>query len=532
MAVLCLHSICTHCCSNYCRSQFSCSRLERKESSSASGGARTRGANYHTFSIVSSKQMEMYNSPSMKKSSIHGDELTLKEPHRNGSTYGAFQSKDPILEIEKSGDKEGGNNEHGISVNHPTSYLETMMHLFKGNVGSGIFALGDGFKHAGLLLAPPLTIFLGVICVHAQHVLLKCNAEVTRRVNDPTATSGFAGTVEMCFATGPLSLRKYSVFMRKMVNIFLCVTQLGFCCVYFVFIGTNMKQVLDVYGIQLDVHQHMAVVLIPIMLSTWIRNLKYLVPVSSLANFLVIAGYVATMYIMCHDLPPIRERDYVAQWHDLPLFFGTVIYSFEGITLVLPLKDEMKKPSNFSKPFGVLNVGMVIVGAMFVAMGFISYLKYGDTVAGSVTLNLESKEVLPQCIKVAISLSILFTYALQFYVPVAIMWPGFVNQFGPFRWPVLAETIFRSSLCLLTFVLAEAIPQLGLFISLVGAVSSTALALIFPPIIEMVVCWQNASLGLFTMTKDVVIVLIGLLGFATGTYESITSIIVAFSKSN
>lgn len=52
-------------------------------------------------------------------------------------------------------------------------YLETMMHLFKGNVGSGIFALGDAFKHAGLLLAPPLTMFLGVICVHAQHILVR-----------------------------------------------------------------------------------------------------------------------------------------------------------------------------------------------------------------------------------------------------------------------------------------------------------------------------------------------------------------------
>lgn len=60
--------------------------------------------------------------------------------------------------------------------------------------------------------------------------------------------------------------------------------------------------------------------------------------------------------------------------------------------------------------------------------------------------------------------------------------------------------------------------------------SSTALALIFPPIIEMVVCGQNASLGLFTMSKDIVIVLIGLLGFVTGTYESLTSIIAAFSK--
>ncbi|XP_029172044.1 proton-coupled amino acid transporter 1-like isoform X3 [Nylanderia fulva] len=390
------------------------------------------------------------------------------------------------------------------------------------------------------MLAPPLTIFLGIICVHAQHILIKCNKEMTRRVGNEMNATGFAGTVEMCFATGPLGLRKYSSLMRKLVNIFLCITQLGFCCVYFVFISTNMKQVLDAHGIEMDVHQHMAVVLIPIMLSTWIRNLKYLVPVSSIANFLVISGYIATIYIMSHDVPSIHERRYVADWNNLPLFFGTVIYSFEGITLVLPLKNEMKNPNNFNKPLGVLNVGMVIVTAMFVAIGFLSYLKYGDEVAGSVTLNLAQEGVageailsqisLPQCIKTAISLSILLTYALQFYVPIAIMWPGIVNRFGPFKWPVLTEIIFRSAICFITFIMAEAIPKLGLFISLVGAVSSTALALIFPPIIEMIVCWNNTGLSYFTMTKDVLIVLIGVLGFATGTYESVTAIIKSFSN--
>ncbi|XP_011160212.1 proton-coupled amino acid transporter 1 isoform X1 [Solenopsis invicta] len=489
--------------------------------------------------------MEMNNTSisviTPKKNSIHGDETTFKQPLGNSGTYGAFQSKDPILATEKGCDVKGGSNEHGISVHHPTSYLETMMHLFKGNVGSGIFALGDAFKNAGLLLAPPLTIFLGIICVHAQHILIKCNEEVTRRVGDGTNTSGFAGTVEMCFATGPIGFRKYSTLMRKLVNVFLCITQLGFCSVYFVFISTNMKQVLDAHGIEMDVHEHMAVVLIPIMLSTWIRNLKYLVPVSSIANFLMIAGYIATMYIMSHDVPSIYERRYVADWNNLPLFFGTVIYSFEGITLVLPLKNEMRKPSNFNKSLGVLNVGMVIVGSMFVAMGFLSYLKYGDDVAGSVTLNLAQKEMvdgiviynqlsLPQCIKTAISLSILLTYALQFYVPIAIIWPGIVDKFGPFKWPVLSEIIFRSVMCFITFILAEAIPKLGLFISLVGAVSSTALALVFPPIIEMIVCWHNTNLGFCTIAKDVMIVLIGVLGFATGTYESMTAIINSFSN--
>lgn len=51
----------------------------------------------------------------------------------------------------------------------------------------------------------------------------------------------------------------------------------------------------------------------------------------------------------------------------------------------------MKNPRNFDKPLGVLNVGMVIVGTMFIVLGFLAYFRYGDEVKGSVTLNLESK---------------------------------------------------------------------------------------------------------------------------------------------
>lgn len=48
----------------------------------------------------------------------------------------------------------------------------------------------------------------------------------------------------------------------------------------------------------------------------------------------------------------------------------------------------MKNPRNFGKALGVLNVGMVIAGTMFIAMGFLAYLKYGDDIKGSVSLNL------------------------------------------------------------------------------------------------------------------------------------------------
>ena len=61
--------------------------------------------------------------------------------------------------------------------------------------------------------------------------------------NNSEQPPDFAETVELCFANGPPKLRKYSNIIKTIVNIFVCVTQLGFCCVYFVFISSNLKQV-------------------------------------------------------------------------------------------------------------------------------------------------------------------------------------------------------------------------------------------------------------------------------------------------
>lgn len=51
-------------------------------------------------------------------------------------------------------------------------YLETLMHLLRGNIGAGVFGMGDAFKNGGIILAPTLTVMIGVISVHCQHVLV------------------------------------------------------------------------------------------------------------------------------------------------------------------------------------------------------------------------------------------------------------------------------------------------------------------------------------------------------------------------
>ena len=75
--------------------------------------------------------------------------------------------------------------------------------------------------------------------------------------------------------------------------------------------------------------------------------------------------------------------------------------------------------------------------------------------------------------------------------------------------------------------LAISIPKLDLFISLIGAFASSALAIIFPPILEILVFYRTNEdrwQKVLWVTKSVVIIVVGVLGFVTGTYVAVRNI--------
>jgi len=420
---------------------------------------------------------------------------------------------------------------HGHPVSeHPTTYCETLMHLLKGNIGCGMLAMGDAFRNGGLLMAPILTVFIGTVCIYNNHILLNVAHKLKSRLKLEHCPT-FSETIELSFATGPKSLQKHAELFRTMVNVFVIITQLGFCCVYILFVSNSIKQFCDEYGTVLNIHIHMIFALLPIMSCAMIRNLKFIAPLSTAANIsMAIALFIILSYCLV-DLPPLNTRTAVAHWSQIPLFFGTAIYAFEGISLVLPLQLEMIKPNKFASTMGVLNVGMTIVTFIILTMGFVGFWRFGDEVKGSLTLNLPPTLILSKIVVGLMVFAIICTYTLQFYVPVAILWPSVQEKYGPFQSPALAEYMLRAALVFATFFAAEVIPHLALFISLVGAIASTFLALIFPPICHMVV-WKDEGFGVLNwkLHMDIITILLGLLGCITGTYFSLHDIIIAFSK--
>lgn len=93
-------------------------------------------------------------------------------------------------------------------LEHPTSNLDTLIHLLKGNIGTGILAMPDAFRNAGLAVGFVGTLLMGAICTHCMHMLVGCAHELCRRTQK--GALDFSECVETAFETGPEPLQRYS----------------------------------------------------------------------------------------------------------------------------------------------------------------------------------------------------------------------------------------------------------------------------------------------------------------------------------
>lgn len=75
-------------------------------------------------------------------------------------------------------------------------------------------------------------------------------------------------------------------------------------------------------------------------------------------------------------------------------------------------------------------------------------------------------------------------------------------------------------------MLAIAIPTIGPFMSLIGAVCVSTLGFMFPAMIEILTVYRRPGFGLFNwiLVKDIFLILFGIAGFVIGTYVSILEI--------
>ncbi|XP_073966166.1 proton-coupled amino acid transporter-like protein pathetic [Choristoneura fumiferana] len=410
-------------------------------------------------------------------------------------------------------------------LEHPNSDVRSFANLLKSSLGSGILAMPAAFKNSGTIVGIFGTIILGYICTHCVFLLVKTSQEVSRVTKVPSL--GYAETVEAVFKTGPTPLRRYSKFSRIFIDWAMAFTILGACAVYVILLVQSVKQVVDHFAVDntLTVNMYCAMFLVPLLTFTQIKNLKNLAPASGFANLLLFATFLICLYYICMDFPDLTTLPKSVNIGQLPLFIGTVIFAMEGIGVVLPVENTMEKPEHFLGCPGVLNITMTVVVLLYTIMGFLGYVKYGDDSQGSITLNLPTAEVPALMAKVFIILAIFFTYTLQFYVPMEIVWRNTKQHVGQ-KYHDLAQRVMRAVFTILTVIAAATLPRLEQVIGLEGAFFYAFLGLIAPSILDLMFHWER-GLGKFDwiLIKDIILIVFGSFVLVSGVTQSIREII-------
>jgi amino acid permease len=151
-------------------------------------------------------------------------------------------------------------------------------------------------------------------------------------------------------------------------------------------------------------------------------------------------------------------------------------------SLVIPIVESMQRPERF--PF-VLTLGMIIVCVIYILIGTISYLAYGDTIQSAVIYNFPADNRVTITVKILYSLAICLTAPLMLFPALKIIENSLFHKFKSgkdslgIKW---SKNIYRIILCIVCAAIAFGIggDNLDKFVSLVGSIACVPLCFIFP----------------------------------------------------
>ncbi|KRZ24616.1 Proton-coupled amino acid transporter 1 [Trichinella pseudospiralis] len=430
---------------------------------------------------------------------------------------------------------------------------QAVMSLIKALCGTGIFALPQAFRNAGLWAGIVLLLLNNTIAIFCLQILSRRAQKFCLQTKQVALDYG--KVVELTFLNGPKSLTRFAKASRKYytsyvyqlvkptvvyfdkhfvqitVNVLIGLCQFGICAAYFAFIAANLQQGFDFIS-DWSVNIYMAIVLPLLLLAGSLRYLKYLTILSTAANLIYIVVLSVTLYFIFQVQPDSSNLPAFQSWDTLPLAFGTIMFSFEAITVVLPVENRMKTPAAFTTWNGVLNTSCIVVTLFYIGFGFFGYIRYGDGIQDSITLNLPYDNPLCRTVKILIAIAVAFSYPLQFYVPMDLIATFIKEKFRDKQVKrMLLEYAARYGLIIVIVVVlvlfAEVVSSLSLIISLVGSLTGASLALIIPPILDMINLYTNPvskNHFILMMIVNTVIALYGLIGLVAGTTISIMDI--------
>lgn len=229
----------------------------------------------------------------------------------------------------------------------------------------------------------------------------------------------------------------YGMKFRRLTTTSICVQQLAVCTVFLSFIGENISAVMEhsqetAEGRNEKPPSHALVITLALpfaMLLSCLPNLKVLAPVMVVATLTLMLGFALLGVVIQLEWQhrPL-DIDYYWDIHlsQVPLAITAILYSYEGICLILPVESAMEEPKYFAPVF---ISAMTITAIIFATVASICVICFGDVTNGSVTAFLVENLEDPNAkwwlymANTACSVAVLLTYPLQLFPSFELIGP-------------------------------------------------------------------------------------------------------------
>uniref|UniRef100_A0A7S2WLB3 Amino acid transporter transmembrane domain-containing protein n=1 Tax=Rhizochromulina marina TaxID=1034831 RepID=A0A7S2WLB3_9STRA len=312
---------------------------------------------------------------------------TLGQASSGGSSRGSFAGDPPPRR--RSSD-------HGESGGVVSNMFDVVLAIIKATIGPAVLYMPKGFQEGGLCFSTPMLVFSFLLFACGSRCLI--DAWSIHRKSYP-ALMGEA----------------YGQFGVNLVRFVIVSNQCGICLTYFIFVATNLQDLLQDAGVHLSLRTLCLLQLLVYIPLTWIHNLRHFAITNMLANMLILFSLlVLSSYAVIHVSTGDAEKIQLFNPSSFYLFVGTSAFIFEGVmALVVPLQEVVHqdlKP-NFPKVF-VRTLGGIVL--MYIAFGILNYTAYGRDTETVLTVNLPPGPW-KVSVQAAYSIAVIFTFPLQLF---------------------------------------------------------------------------------------------------------------------
>lgn len=362
--------------------------------------------------------------------------------------------------------------------------------LLKSFVGTGVLFLPKAYLNGGILFSSLVLIFVSALSYWCFLLLIRSRVAV--------GVSSF----------GDIGGALYGDRMRQLILFSIVLSQIGFAAAYIVFTSENLQALILAVTNQktyINIESLIFLQLLIFLPLSMIRNIAKLSGTALIADFFILLGLMYLYYwggltIAKQGISDVK----LFNPKDWTLFIGTAIFTFEGIGLIIPIQEAMKKPSQFGP---VLAGVMIAITLVFVSMGALCYAAYGSNVKTVVILNLPQDSKFVNGVQLLYSLAILLSTPLQLFPAIRILENAIFIRSGKhdttIKWQ---KNVFRFLLVFFTaFVAWGGADDLDKFVALIGSFACIPLVYVYPPLLHLrAVATTNLS-----KASDIFLVLVG-----------------------